>query len=132
MGILSKLFSGMFGEDERGEALQTWHLYLRDTLSRYSEDVAGQRVLIRNERLPGTREVALIIEMGLEDLGAQVVVTDAPYDWELQIWRFSGTEASYVLLDASGKEVDAGAIHHQQIVSRAIEVLAQHCRSGAC
>lgn len=130
MGIFGNLFSLDDNEDERMEAFEEWNIYLSKAMSCYRQDVEGKRVVIRNQPLPGPREIALIIEVGLELLGATVVTSmDEPRDYELQISRYDGEKAYYVLFDASGNMIEENVVHHEIAVSSAITTLAKHCRT---
>ena len=128
MGWLSGIFAHWFGEDERAEATKTWHRFLRRSLMSHRGALQGQRIVVKNQRLAGPREIALIIEVGLEDLGA-TVVRDGPFDWEVHITKYSGDQALYTILDSQGNEITSGTVHPEQTASRTIRTLAEHIAS---
>lgn len=112
---------------ELREAAEVWDVFLQGKLAVYSDRIAGQRVLISNERWPGTREAALILEHGLNRLGATVVTSkEDAYDAEVQIWRYSKSDATVALHDLHGNELEMKVVHHERIVAEAVCMLTFH------
>jgi hypothetical protein len=75
MGFFRQLFGTWESSgDDYLDAVRAWNRYARASLLRYSSALQGQRVTIEYQgNFAGAEEAALIVRVGLDDLGARVV-----------------------------------------------------------
>lgn len=67
----------------------------------------------------------MILEYGLMRLGGTVLTSRYdPYDIQVQIRRYSGTDAVVSIHDSAGNELDMDIMHHEEAVAKAVGMLA--------
>lgn len=125
LATISKIELQREYEKELHEAATNWMIFLDSKMSAYGDQLAGHRVMISNERWPGTREIAMILEYGLKRLGVTIVTDrNEPYDLHVFISKYSMTDALVVICDPYGNKLASKVAHHEAIVSYSVHMLA--------